>query len=226
LKKTEFNLRRSDLLFFIVHKLGYLCLRSIYRIEVEGRENIPQGAGVILPKHQFWTDIPIVGLALENPVTYIAKHELFVYPLVREFLTWLGGIPINRLDPVKSLSSFRYVEGLMRRGERIILFPEGTYYPNSLGPGKHGFVQAILHFQKRMKSLPGGAIPFIPMGIRYEEGKGRTRVLVRIGTPVFCREESEAKEFTARNVEEIGRLSGMQIPVHHRGAEDPEEKIG
>jgi 1-acyl-sn-glycerol-3-phosphate acyltransferase len=210
LKKVGFRLRRRDFVFSIIHKLGYVGFHSIYRIQVEGKKNIPGGPAIILPKHQFWTDIPMIGLTLGKPASYVAKHELFMYPLVREFLTWLGGIPINRMDPVKSLSSFRYVENLLKRGEKIILFPEGTYYPNSLGPGKHGFIQAILHFQKGMKSVPGGAIPFIPMGICYEEGRGRTRVRVRIGTPLISRDESEAREFTGRIVEEIGRLSGIQ----------------
>ncbi len=206
MKRTDFHRRRSDVLFFIIYRLGFLCFHSIYRIRVDGRENLPPGAAVVLPKHQFWTDIPLVGLALEKPASYVAKHELFLYPLVRQFLTWLGGVPINRLDPVKTLGSFRYVEKLLQAGERIILFPEGTYYPNTLGPAKHGFVRAILRFQKRMVS---GAIPFIPMGIRYEEGGIRTRVCIRIGTPVYCADESKAREFTERIVEEIGRLSGM-----------------
>ncbi len=209
LKKIDFRPRRSDFVFSIIHNLGYICFHSVYRIQVDGKENIPRGPGIILPKHQFWTDIPIIGLVLGKPASYVAKHELFVYPLVRQVLTWLGGVPINRTDPVKSLSSFRYVENLLRRGEQVILFPEGTYYPNSLGPGKHGFVQAVLHFQKRM-DLPGGAIPFVPMGIRYEEGRGRTRVRIRIGRAYYSSDESKAGEFTGSIVEEIGRLSGIQ----------------
>ncbi len=206
MKRTDFHLRRSDFLFFIIHKLGFLCFHSIYRIRVEGRENLPSGAAVVLPKHQFWTDIPLVGLALEKPASYVAKHELFVYPVARHFLTWMGGIPINRLEPVKTLGSFRYVEKLLKTGEKIILFPEGTYYPDAIGAGKHGFVQAILHFQKRMT---GGAIPFLPMGIRYTKRGLRTQVCIRIGAPVFCRDESQAREFTECIVDEIGRLSGL-----------------
>ncbi len=204
------KLRRNDILYYSFWGVGYVCFHTVYRIRVEGRENIPsRGPGIILPKHQFWTDIPIVGLAARTPLNYVAKHELFVYPVVRHFLTFLGGIPINRLAPVKSLNSFRYVEELLRRREFIVLFPEGTYYPNCLGEGKRGFIQAILRFQERIGFLGDEGIPFIPLGIRYEEGKGRTSVRIKIGPPLFSRMESAAQEFTDRIVAEIGRLSGF-----------------
>jgi len=37
-----------------------------------------------------------------RPVSYIAKQELFVYPGVRHFLAALGGIPLDRGNPVKT----------------------------------------------------------------------------------------------------------------------------
>lgn len=211
-RTLELKLHRNDVICRLFLMLGYIGFHSIYRIHVEGRENIPlRGPGIILPKHQFWTDIPIVGLTAGRPLNYIAKQELFVYPIVRHFLKSLGGIPINRLGPVKSRHSFRYVETILRKGEFVVLFPEGTYYPNCLGRGKRGFIQAILRFQERME-LPGNeAIPFIPMGIRYQEGRIRTGVHVKIGQPLFSRKESEVQGFTDRIVEEIGRLSGLKM---------------
>src|SRR3972149_11372293 len=101
--------RRSDILYRFIRSVGYLSFNCVYRIQVEGRENIPAaGPAILLPKHQFWTDIPIMGLAAWRPLNFIAKQELFVYPGVRHLISSLGGVPIHRLNPVKSLGSFRY----------------------------------------------------------------------------------------------------------------------
>lgn len=205
------GLRRSNLLYYFVRGLAYIIFRIFYRLNIEGRENVPpEGPGIILPKHQFWSDIPLVGLALWRPASYIAKQELFVYPGVRQFFTGLGGVPIDRLKPVKSIDSFRYVEQLLQKGDFIILFPEGTYYPHTMGRGKHRFIQRLLSYQGKIKRLEENSIPFIPMGIQHLEKSFRSVVNVRIGKPLYATGETEASEFTKRIMAEIAALSGLQ----------------
>jgi 1-acyl-sn-glycerol-3-phosphate acyltransferase len=182
----------------------------IYRIRVEGGENIPpEGPGILLPKHQFWTDIPVVGLAAWRPVSYIAKQELFVYPGVRHLLLALGGIPLDRLNPVKTLDSFRYLERILQDREFVVIFPEGTYYPHSMGRGKHRLIERILRFQEKRGWQEAKPIPFIPMGIRYLEKKVRTEIRVKIGRPLFADEKTDAQGFTRAIVLEIAKLSGL-----------------
>lgn len=204
------NLRRINLLYRFIRGAAHLCFHSIYCLKVEGRENIPpEGPAIILPKHQFWTDIPIVGLAICKPLNYIAKQELFVYPGLRHFFSFLGGIPIDRLNPVKSLDSFRYVEQLLQNKEFIVLFPEGTYYPHSMGRGKHRFIQRLLRLQEKMRGPGDKAIPFIPMGIRYQEKRLGTEVHVKIGKPLYSDAKSDSQEFTHHILKEIAALSGL-----------------
>jgi 1-acyl-sn-glycerol-3-phosphate acyltransferase len=204
------SLRRMNLLYESVRFLGWACFSSVYCMKVEGRENLPSaGPGILLPKHQFWTDIPIVALAAWKPMYFIAKQELFVYPVVRHFLSSLGAVPINRLNPIKSLDSFRYVEQILKKGEWIVLFPEGTYYPHAVGEGKHRFIQRILRVQEKMGWQGDKAIPFIPLGIRYDGRNFRTGVQVKIGRPIYSEAESEGQEFTRRIMAEIARLSGL-----------------
>ena len=204
------GLRRSDFLHFLMRSIGHFIFRIVYRLEIEGRENIPaQGPAIVLPKHQFWSDVPIVGIALWRPASYIAKQELFVYPVVRQFITLLGGVPIDRLKPVKSLDSFRYVERLLQEGDFIVLYPEGTYYPRCMGRGKHRFIKRFLDFQERNGRGGRLPIPFIPMGIQFGGGWLRSSVKVKIGSPLFSREGEEASLFTDRIMEQIAGLSGL-----------------
>ena len=202
------SLRRSNVLYFLIRSVGCLIFRIVYRLNVEGRENLPlQGPAIILPKHQFWSDVPIVGLALWRPASYIAKQELFAYPVIRHFITFLGGVPIDRLKPVKSIDSFRYVEHLLREGDFIVLYPEGTYYPYCMGRGKHRFIKRLLDFQEKKT---GGPIPFVPMGIQFAGKNLRRAVNVKIGKPFFARPEEEATSFTSRIMEQIAKLSGLE----------------
>ena len=190
------GLRRSEFLHFLIRNIGHFIFRIAYRLEVEGRENIPaKGPAIILPKHQFWSDVPLVGIALWRPASFIAKQELFVYPVVRQFITLLGGVPIDRLQPVKSLDSFRYVEHLLQEGDFIVLYPEGTYYPRCMGRGKHRFIKRFLDFQERNGWREEKPIPFVPMGIQFAGGGFRSIVKVKIGKPLFARAEEEAAAF-------------------------------
>jgi 1-acyl-sn-glycerol-3-phosphate acyltransferase len=206
------NIRRVNFLYHSTYFLGLSFFRFIYQLKVEGRENLPaEGPCLILPKHQFWTDIPIVALAagMGRPLNYIAKQELFRYPGIGHFLTFLGGVPIDRLKPVKSLDSFRYVDNLLKRKEFIVLFPEGTYYPHSMGRGKHRFIQRLLKFQETMGWRDKQSIPFVPMGVRYGEEKLRAEIEVKIGKPLYANSETDGIEFTRGIIEEIGKLSGI-----------------
>ena len=204
------TIRRSNILYKLIRDIGHLYLRLIYRIQVQGRENIPaEGPGVLLPKHQYWTDIPIVALAAWRPVSYIAKQELFAYPGVRHFISALGGIPLDRANPVKTLDSFRHLERLLLGKEFVVIFPEGTYYPRSMGRGKHRLIERILRIQEKMNWEGPQALPFIPMGIQYLEKKIRPEIRVKIGLPLYADRKTEAQGFTQVIVEEIARLSGL-----------------
>ncbi len=161
------------------------------------------GPMVILPKHQYWTDIPMISLTFNPHLYFVAKKELFRYPLIRHYLSLAGAIPVDREKSIRTLDSFKMLITLLKANERIVIFPEGTYFRNRVGSGKSRLLQMILKFQEELKQK----IPFIPVGIRYGERKGwRRRVEICIGPPLFAERESEAISLTERAMEEISRL--------------------
>jgi 1-acyl-sn-glycerol-3-phosphate acyltransferase len=158
---------------------------------------------IILPKHQYWTDIPIISLAFKPLLYFVAKRELFQYPFIRNYLSLLGGLPVDRKQSIRTLDSFKTLVSLLRADEKIVIFPEGTYVRNGVGSGKSRLLQMIVKFQSEL----GHPIPFIPVGIRYGERSGwRRRVEVCIGSPLFAERESDAVLLTHRAIEEIGHL--------------------
>ncbi len=197
-------LKQNSLVYFATKGIARSVFRLFYRIETEGRGGFPaHGPAIILPKHQYWTDIPIVSLAFESLLHFVAKRELFKYPLIRQYLSFLGGIPLDRKDTLRTLGSFRVLLALLKAGETIVIFPEGTYFRNAVGSGKSRLVKMILGFQSELKQQ----IPFIPVGIRYGERVGwRRSVIICIGTPLFAEVGVDATLFVDQVMDEISRL--------------------
>jgi 1-acyl-sn-glycerol-3-phosphate acyltransferase len=202
-------MRRNPVVYSLTKKLARQIFSFFYRIETEWNMTLPdRGPIVILPKHQYWTDIPIISLAFEPLLYYVAKRELFTYPFVRHYLFLLGGLPVDRKYSIRTLDSFKALVSLLRAGEKIVIFPEGTYFRNEVGSGKSRLLQMILRFQSEL----GYLIPFIPVGIRYGERSGwRRRVDVCIGSPLFAERDSDAVPLTQRAMEEISRLCRLPI---------------
>jgi 1-acyl-sn-glycerol-3-phosphate acyltransferase len=146
-----------------------------------------------------------VALALPPLLHYIAKAELFVLPLQREFLKALGGVPVDRANPRATLSSFRQLLPLLQQQAYVVLFPEGTYVRGRVGEGKHRLVQMLLKLQKRHGL---GPLPFVPVGLSYGPQAGSTgwEVMVRVGRPLSAPGPEAAEAFTRAIMEKIALL--------------------
>ncbi|MFC1884440.1 lysophospholipid acyltransferase family protein [Thermodesulfobacteriota bacterium] len=180
-----------------------ILFSPLYVLKKEGTENIPKKSGfVLLPKHQRWQDIPLLVLASPKPLYFVAKYELFANPFIGPTLKALGGIPLNRRRPLQSRSSIGAVDRLLSKGEGIVVFPEGTYYRNRMGAGRIGMVRHI---------LTKGRLPFIPVGIKYDQKGPRTLVKVNFGLPLYGGPSDSAQKFLDRMMDEIAGLSGLKL---------------
>jgi 1-acyl-sn-glycerol-3-phosphate acyltransferase len=194
----------SLLLYHLTRVAARISLALFFRSEVEGRHLLPgRGPFVLLCKHQCWQDIPLLALASPWPLYYVAKYELFIRPLSRWFLSALGGLPLNRKRPLTSRDTIRAIVRLIEKGERIAVFPEGTYYKGRMGPGHSGMIRAI-HAR--------ATVPFVPAGIRYGEGKLRRRVRIRFGRPLIVDESTGVEGLLVRAMREIAELSDLPLP--------------
>ena len=194
---------RNEGFFKVIIILVRLLLRPFFRIEVGGLENLPRDkAFILLSKHQRWEDIPLLSLATPRPLYYIAKYELFKNALSCRFFSALGGIPLNRQRPLESRLFLQATIQLLEKGEGVVIFPEGTYYRNKMGPGQTGMVRFVL---SRLK------LPFIPVGINYATNGWRTRVRINFGKTFHTDPTLAADSFVNRMMKEIAALSGLTI---------------
>ncbi len=100
-------------------------LKPVYRIEVIGRENIPEDGGVLLcSNHIDNLDPPVVGITAPRPVHFMAKEELFSVPLLGKIVPHLNAFPVKR--GMSDREALRKGLGILKDGKVLGLFPEGT----------------------------------------------------------------------------------------------------
>ncbi len=96
--------------------------RLLYRIEIVGR--VPPGACVVAANHESLLDPPLLALVTRRPLHFLAKVELWRHPHGAWLMDALGGIPIRR--DRRDLLSVGRAEELLREGECVAIFPQGT----------------------------------------------------------------------------------------------------
>lgn len=99
-----------------------MLARLLYRIEVVGR--VPPGPCVVAANHESLLDPPLLALAARQPLHFLAKVELWRHRPGAWLMDALGGIPVRR--DARDLQSIRRAEQLLRAGEAVAIFPQGT----------------------------------------------------------------------------------------------------
>ncbi|MBA4392637.1 MAG: hypothetical protein C0407_03695 [Desulfobacca sp.] len=180
-----------------------------FQVRIQGLNNLPEkGPAFLIPKHQQWWDVPLLGSYIPRPLYFLAKQELFTNYISRFFISQLGGIAIDRRHPLRSLNTFRSLLPLLLENAFLVLFPEGTYYRESMGPGKWRLIQMILRLQQKQALPP---IPFVPIGIRYSSETGSKRIIVEIslGPSRFESNPCQAETFTQDLLSRVKALSRL-----------------
>jgi 1-acyl-sn-glycerol-3-phosphate acyltransferase len=99
-------------------------MRTWFRIRLEGHDHIPEAGPVILASnHRSNMDPVLLASAVERPVAFMAKAELFVLPL-GWILRWIGQFPVRRGGIDRE--ALRRTDAVLARGSMLGLFPEGT----------------------------------------------------------------------------------------------------
>ncbi len=157
----------------IVVFLVYIFNFVVFRVEKNGEENIKEkGAYLICANHRSNWDAPILVSNLKRKVYVMAKAELFK----NKFIKWFGRkccvFPVKR--GMRDIESIKYSLNLLKDGEILVIFPEGTRN----GMEKNGKAQNGVAYM----AIRTG-VPVIPVGIQGEM-KPFKKVKLNIGEPL------------------------------------------
>jgi len=97
---------------------------ALVRVRVEGRENLPKsGPYILVSNHINWKDPPLISIALDLSVRYMAKIQAFGYPLLGYIVRATGAFPVRRGEGDRRalVTALRVLKGHQILG----FFPEG-----------------------------------------------------------------------------------------------------
>ena len=128
-----------------------------FTVTVEGRENIPKDTALMFtPNHQGNYDIPLMLLYLDRPHGLVAKAETKKIPFVNTWMTLLNCVFLDRSNPRKAMEAMRDAEALLKHGESMVVFPEGT---RSRGDHMNEFKSGAFKMACKAK------VPVVPVAI-------------------------------------------------------------
>ena len=155
--------------------LSYCYLKCFHRFEVKGLGNVPRKGGFILAcNHLSYLDPPAVGCRIPRNLHYFARDSLFFGPLGL-LITKLNSIPVNRdqLD----LGTLRKVLTVLKGGEPVLVFPEGTRSPDGTLKKSQKGLGLLVH-----KS----GVPVLPARLHGSfEILGKGKLFPRIGRKLY-----------------------------------------
>jgi fatty-acyl-CoA synthase len=162
------------------------------RVRVVGKEYVDApGAKVYASNHTSYFDVLALMLGLGVPYHFIAKMEVGGMPFIGTFLRKMGHTKFDRSDPESRLRQSEEMEKLLRGGESIFVFPEGTF----------GSEDGVRPFQLgAFKAAVDAGVPIVPVslaGTRRFLRDGTylprpTSVTITVSAPVYPRVATEA----------------------------------
>jgi 1-acyl-sn-glycerol-3-phosphate acyltransferase len=197
-------------------------VRSTFRPWSRGLENVPStGPAILASNHLSVIDSIFLPLVLSRRVSFLAKSDYFTGRgvkgfVIRNLLKSLGQLSIDRSGGKASEASLQTGLGVLRRGQLLGIYPEGTRSPNGkLFRGRTGVARMIL--EGHVPVLPVAMIDTekaMPIGKRIPRVR---RIGVVVGEPLdFSRFEGfESDRFILRSITdeimvEIARLSSQE----------------
>lgn len=121
----------EDRYAFAQRTLSILKRNGLIHTDVFGTENLPdEGGYVMYANHQGKYDAIGIISGHPKPCTVMIDDKRSHKPVTTQFITLIKGIRLDKTDMKKQMKTIMNVIAQVKKGRRIIIFPEGGYYHN------------------------------------------------------------------------------------------------
>lgn len=173
--------------YYFFYTLSKIIARTFFHFRVVHPERMLESGSLILAmNHQSYFDPPLAGICSKRAVYYLARKTLSSLPVFGRLLPDFNVIPIDRdgNDP----SSLKTIIRLLRSGNGVVLFPEGTRSPDgNLQKARSGI--GLIIAKTKAPVLPMrvfGAHEAFPKGSKKIHFN---QITVVLGNPIYFTEE-------------------------------------
>ncbi|HHX27397.1 MAG: lysophospholipid acyltransferase family protein [Bacillota bacterium] len=157
------------MLYVVIKVILGVVAHLLFRVTTRGASNVPaEGPVVLCANHIAWWDPILVAFALKRPVHFMAKKELFRYPVLSYLFRKAHAFPVNRGKP--DIGAVKTALTVLNEGHVLGIFPEGTRQKDREHLGE-------MHAGAALFALKTGA-PVVPAAIRGTYRIGKPVVLV------------------------------------------------
>ena len=136
----------------------WMVTHSIYRIRVQGRENIPEtGGALFVANHMSLVDALLLLASTDRPIRFLMYKGIYDLPFVKPGAKMIRAIPISsELRPREMLQSLREASNAIRSGEVVCIFAEGQITR----------IGQLLPFRRGMERIMKGVdAPIVPVNL-------------------------------------------------------------
>lgn len=126
------------LIYYFCYTLSGIVARLFFSFRIIHPERmVEEGPLIVASNHQSYFDPPLAGICSKRAVYYLARKTLLDVPLLGKLLPRINVIPVDRDG--NDMSALKTIIRLVRSGNAVVLFPEGTRSPDGLlQKGKQG----------------------------------------------------------------------------------------
>src|SRR6266487_6683228 len=123
--KMERSFRVVSPLYLLAAAISWPFVKVGFRLRARGTENLPERGFVLAANHTSNFDPWPLALPLfpRRTMRFMAKSELF-NPILKPILAGGGAFPVRRGEA--DVNAIRRAVELVRAGEIVVMFPEGT----------------------------------------------------------------------------------------------------
>ena len=136
----------------------WLLTRTLYRIRVDGRDNIPEkGGALFVCNHASWMDALLLLASTDRQIRFLMFKDIYEKRWIHWGARILGVIPISsEQHPRELIQSLQTASDAIRNGEVVCIFAEGQITR----------IGQLLPFRRGMERIMKGVdAPIVPVAL-------------------------------------------------------------
>ena len=140
---------------FLLRFVALVLMKLLYRIRVDGRENVPlDGPALLVANHVSWIDALLLIATQTRRIRFVMDRSIYDSPALSPLFRLMGVIPVSARDGVAGFKEFiRSTRQVLDEGYLVCIFAEGEIT-------RHGSLNAFRPGFARIAQASG--VPIIP----------------------------------------------------------------